>query len=380
MSKEETVSVTSSETSHAGLSDVLANVKVAQGLAKIQSEQADETADFYLRIMKKAASLNAVKINREKFLRTELGKLRSENSIEEAIVTTPIEAGFSPHEIDKLAVSSIDFEAKKCAAISTLAGIPGGLAMVATVSGDVAQYFMHVMRVEQKLAYLYGWQSFITDMDAEIDDETLAKLITLMGIMMGVGNATTTVSKFAATVAKQGVAKHIEKQALTKTSWYVPMKQVLRFLGVNVTKKTFANTASKIVPVVGGVVSGGITYYSFKPSAEKLRRYLRTLPLSGIDLETPDYEATDTLTELKGNATAMAGTVGGVITKTGSKAGEFIAQNAPVMMDGAAQAGAAVTKQASTLFGSAMSGITSFGRKVKKTEKPKELEKTEEAD
>lgn len=376
-----------------------AAAKVAEGLHEIHAEQVNETADFYLEVMRKAASLNAVKVDREKFLRLELGKLRSDNDLDKAIAETPIAAGFSPHQIDKLAVDSIEFETKKCAAISTLAGIPGGLAIAATIPGDVAQYFMHVMRIEQKLAYLYGWESFITDNADEIDDETLAKLITLMGVMMGVGSATNSISKFAATAAKQGVSKQIEKLALTKTSWYVPMKQVLRFFGVNVTKKTFANTAAKAIPVVGGMVSGGITYYSFKPSAEKLRRYLRTLPLSGIDPNTPDFEAIDRVRDIREGVANAAQSVGSSISDVGGKAGEFISENAPKAIDTAGkvidtvgmklgeagestgaliaqiapvangvtkQAGTAVAEQASALFGTALGGLNTVGDKLRK--------------
>lgn len=378
-----------------------AAAKVAEGLHEIHTEQVDETADFYLEVMRKAASLNAVKVDREKFLRAELGKLRSNNDLDKAVAETPIAAGFSPHQIDKLAVDSIEFETKKCVAISTLAGIPGGLAIAATIPGDVAQYFMHVMRVEQKLAYLYGWESFITDGADEIDDETLAKLITLMGVMMGVGSATNSISKFAATAAKQGVSKQIEKQALTKTSWYVPMKQVLRFFGVNVTKKTFANTAAKAVPVVGGLVSGGITYYSFKPSAEKLRRYLRTLPLSGIDPDVPDFEAIDRAENIREGMVSAVQSVGSSITDAGGKAGEFISENAPkaidtagkaidtvgtklgeagesagafitqiapVANDVAKQAGTAVAEQASVFLGTALGGLKTVGGKLRKKE------------
>lgn len=156
--------------------------------------------------------------------------------------------------------------------------------MVGTIPADLAQYFGHVMRVEQKLAYLYGWQSFLNE-DDEVDDETVTRLVVLMGVMLEVGGVANSVTKFAATAAQQSVAKQIERQALTKTFFYNPMKKVLRYLGVSMTKQTFAKGASKIVPVIGGVISGGITYASFKPGAERLRRYLRSLPLSGIDEE-----------------------------------------------------------------------------------------------
>ena len=58
--------------------------------------------------------------------------------------------------------------------------------MVGTIPADLAQYFGHVMRVEQKLAYLYGWQSFLNE-DDEVDDETVTRLVVLMGVMLEVG-------------------------------------------------------------------------------------------------------------------------------------------------------------------------------------------------
>ena len=119
--------------------------------------------------------------------------------------------------------------------------------------------------------------------DDEVDDETLMQLIALMGVMLEVGGAANSITKFAMNTAQKGIAKQIERQALTKTFFYTPMKNVLRVLGVNMTKQTFAKGVSKVVPVVGGVITGGLTYASFKPGAERLRRYLRALPLSGIN-------------------------------------------------------------------------------------------------
>lgn len=137
------------------------------------------------------------------------------------------------------------------------------------------------MRIEQKLAYIYGWQTFLNDED-EVDDETVMQLVVLMGVMMGVGSAASSISKFAVSVAQTGVVKTIQRQALTKTAFYPVMKSVLRVIGVNLTKQTFAKTVGKVVPVIGGAVSGGLTYASFKPGAEHLRQYLRALPVSGV--------------------------------------------------------------------------------------------------
>lgn len=242
----------------------------------------EEAEEFAKAIMQRAASLKVVKINRGDFLRSEIKRRFPEIDADFAVETTPAETGIAPEDLDRMAIDAIDLETKKCAGLSFLAGIPGGLAMVGTVPADLAQYFAHVMRIEQKLAYIYGWQTFLNEED-EVDDETVMKLVVLMGVMMQVGGAANAVTTFAANTARAGIEKAIQKQALTKTFWYNPMKKVLRYLGVNLTKQTFAKTASKVVPVIGGAISGGMTYMAYKPGAERLRRYLRSLPTSGID-------------------------------------------------------------------------------------------------
>lgn len=242
----------------------------------------EETEAFAKAIMQRAAALKVVKIQRDTFLRTEIRKRFPGIDAELAIETTPAEAGIAPEALDQMAIDAIEFETAKCAGLSFLSGIPGGLAMIGTVPADLAQYFAHIMRIEQKLAYIYGWQSFLNEND-EVDDETVMKLVVLMGIMMQVGGVANAVTNFASNAARKGVEQAIQKQALTKTIWYNPMKKVLRYLGVNLTKQTFAKTASKVVPVIGGAISGGMTCAAYKPGAERLRRYLRSLPTSGID-------------------------------------------------------------------------------------------------
>ena len=134
-----------------------------------------DAEEFAEKIMARAASLTGVKIDRGSFLRSELKKRCPEVDADYAVETTPLEAGVSPSDIDAIALAVVDFETQKCAAISFLAGIPGGVAMAGTIPADLAQYFAHVMRVEQKLAYLYGWQSFLNE-DDEVDDETVAQV------------------------------------------------------------------------------------------------------------------------------------------------------------------------------------------------------------
>lgn len=50
------------------------------------------------------------------------------------------------------------------------------------------------------------------------------------------------------------------------------IKKVLAVFGTKLTKATFAKGFSKVVPVVGGVVSGGLNYFSMKTMATKLKK------------------------------------------------------------------------------------------------------------
>lgn len=82
-----------------------------------------------------------VRVNREEFLRQELRKLHmGDDAIQRAIDSNPLLAGVSLTEIDKLAEEAISYETNKSAAISFVAGIPGGFAMLGTIPADLMQY------------------------------------------------------------------------------------------------------------------------------------------------------------------------------------------------------------------------------------------------
>ena len=177
----------------------------------IGSATNEELEEFVTKVLRCVASLKSVKIDRAHFLRSELKRRCPEINAELAIEKTPIEAGISPQELDRIAAEVIDFETKKCSALSFLAGLPGGVAIAGSITADAAQYFAHVMRIEQKLAYLYGWQSFL-DKENEVDDETVGLLIAFLGVVLNVTGVAGTITKITAGVAVDGVAAAIKKQ------------------------------------------------------------------------------------------------------------------------------------------------------------------------
>ena len=48
-------------------------------------------------------------------------------------------------------------------------------------------------------------------------------------------------------------------------------------------KPIFTQEVGKAIPIVGAVISGGITFATFKPMSHKLKNYLAELPTASVD-------------------------------------------------------------------------------------------------
>ncbi|MFD8892250.1 hypothetical protein [Streptomyces sp. NPDC059566] len=226
-----------------------------------------------------AARLPGVRINREAYLRQALTRHCSEDAIRKAIEETPAAAGIPLEVLDKAANDSINYETAKASALSAAAGIPGLLFLPATVPADVAQYFGHMLRIAQKLAYLYSWPDLFSEDPDDLDDATKGVLTLFIGVMFGTQSANAAVGKVAGMMSKQA-AKKLPQKAFTQGLIYPIVKKVAGYLGVQMTKKTFANTVSKAIPVVGAVVSGGLTLATYLPMAKRLKKHLSSLELT----------------------------------------------------------------------------------------------------
>lgn len=117
----------------------------------------------------------------------------------------------------------------------------------------------------QEISYIYGYKD-IWNQQGELTGEAKETLILYLGIMLGVTTAGSAV---------RILSGKLSTQALTKTIYYPVTKKVLAVFGTKLTKTTFAKGVSKAVPLVGGVVSGGLNYFSMKPMAMRLKNELR---------------------------------------------------------------------------------------------------------
>jgi len=233
-------------------------------------------------VIRTAMGLPGIKIDRAKFLQRELSKYFDVSKVSMAIESNPAQAGIDAKDMERIAKACINNETARVSALSAAAGIKGGLAIAVTVPADTVQFFGHILRILQKLAYLYGWQEILTEEDNNLNDETSNELILFMGVMFGVNAANMALSKIAL-LAAQNVPKQLMRQALTKGTIYPIIKKVAAAIGVKMTKPILAKSVGKAIPLVGAFLSGGITFAIFKPMASRLKNFLSSLSPANVD-------------------------------------------------------------------------------------------------
>lgn len=230
-----------------------------------------------------------IQVNRADFLRAEFQKHYTSETIENAIAFTPAYAGISQKDINRIAKGVIAYERNCVSGISAVLGIPGGVAMLASLPADIIQYFGYMLRAMQKLMYLYGFPELDTRKHGQtFDSETLNLLILCLGCMNGVAGANTALRCMARGIAT-GVERKLLRTALTKGAFYLAVKKVAHWFGAKMTKKVFAGFFKKAIPVVGGLLGGVITFATFGQCCDKLKASLQDTMLSNPNHQ-PDAE------------------------------------------------------------------------------------------
>ncbi|MDE6560590.1 MAG: hypothetical protein K2K75_04340 [Muribaculaceae bacterium] len=215
------------------------------------------------------------KINRESFLRKTFKGL-SEEEIMLCLAESPAKV-IPAKEIEKAANSVINSHTAKVTTISTVSGIPGGLALLATIPADLANYYYHIISVGQKLGYLYGFPDMIDDKGKLTPDGEIM-LTAFIGVMNKVQIANELIKKLASEMAKrmsEETAKRIAGNILSKQIVSQAVETIATKLGTKITSKTAGRGISKAIPIVSGIICGGITYATFKPQSKRLLQALK---------------------------------------------------------------------------------------------------------
>ncbi|WP_102336358.1 EcsC family protein [Salimicrobium jeotgali] len=234
-------------------------------------------------ILEAAMQIPGVKVSRDELLTNIFAERKSSEQLAEIIEKGPYHAGVQKKEIDNLASSYILKRTLTSTSISFGTGLPGGLAMAGTIPADTIQFFGLALRLAQELAYLYGHEDLW--LEEHLDTEKARNnMILYLGVMFGASGSTSVIKVTTSGLSKQ-VLKKLPQKALTHTLYYPIIKKVSGYIGVKVTKNSFAKGMSKVVPVLGGVVSGGLTYYTMKPMGKRLASTLsETLILTEDDI------------------------------------------------------------------------------------------------
>lgn len=229
-------------------------------------------------ILGAALALPGARVNRAKFLRSAFGPHVGDELVEQAVDQTPAKAGVPQHVLGRVVESSVKWHRAGVSATSAVAGLPGGWWLAGTLPTDLTQYFWHVIVLAQKLAYLHGWPELLQEGE-EVDDETKLVLTMFIGVSLGIEGAATGLNRLATAVGQEA-ARRLPRAPLTKYAIYNLAKHVAKWLGISLTKRKFAELVGRVIPFVGGVVAGGVTWAVFGSSAKRLREYLETLPLA----------------------------------------------------------------------------------------------------
>ena len=216
---------------------------------------------IWYNVLGAALQIPGAKVDRTDFLNKELGKYCNSETVEKAISRGTVKAGIEVTLMDKIADEAIRFHTGVATSLSFAAGIPGGLVMLATVPADIAQYYYHVIVIAQKLAYIYGLK------DLEMADDNFKSLLTLLvGVMVEIEEADKTITEIyskqvAGEIALLGLVKMFNKDVLI-----IAVSLASKIIGKSVFKSIW-----KVIPIIGGVVSGGVTLFTFSPMCNNLK-------------------------------------------------------------------------------------------------------------
>jgi hypothetical protein len=212
------------------------------------------------------AKLPIVRVDREAFIRKHFGG----SPHLDVILERGPQAVYSVESLRKKADSLIKNSVAKTSVASFATGLPGNPAVAIAAGGaDVAQYFGFAINLAQQLAYLFGEDDLFDAGGSDLSEAAQMRVIAYLGAMFGAAGAAALVTHTSKAVGAN-LGKKVAAQALTKTAWYPVVKKIGALVGKQVTKKTVEKTITKAVPVVGGVISGGLTFVTFGPMGHRL--------------------------------------------------------------------------------------------------------------
>lgn len=226
-------------------------------------------ANPVIETLQKTANLPLVRIERENFLKDTFREYDS--LLPQIIDNGAFKVGIPPCVIQEKALAVIEYEASKAGLISFATGIPGGIAVFGTVPADVLQFMAHALRIAQKLAFLSGMPKNYENNAQRNQDIHLFLLY--LGVMFGSSVANIALLKLCRNIETAAI-QTLSQSMLLQILGYEVFKNILQFVGVQLSKENFAKGISKVIPLLGGVAAGTLTFMSLKKMSLRLYREL----------------------------------------------------------------------------------------------------------
>lgn len=230
-------------------------------------------------ILTTALKLPGVKVERNECL---LKIFANENiDTQELLELGPVAANVPHEKITQLADKQIFIRTSESSLASFVSGIPGGVAIAATIPLDLLQFFATTLKIAQELAYLYGANDIWQNND-ENSKRILDQMLLYCGVMFGVSGAVSGVRLLSIRIAQTTLNK-LPQKALTKKFWYPIVKQIGKAIGLKVTKSSVSKGISKAIPIIGGIISGSLNFASMMPMAKRLQATLESVAFDYSD-------------------------------------------------------------------------------------------------
>lgn len=247
------------------LSDVKAKLSNNEALTKLKPDE-EALAETAMTTVTAAVKLPFVKVDREEFLRSEF----KDHEHLDIILERGPQAVFTAEALAERAKRLVSTNTRNTTAVSFAAGLSANAFVAVPAAGaDVAQFFGFALRMAQQISYLFGEKDLFTGEDSLLNDDAKVRVFGYLGAMFGIVGGAALINKAAGMAAAQAGNK-VANKALTKTVWYPVVKKVAAMLGQKITKQSVGSAVTKVVPVLGGVVAGTLTYATFRPMGQRL--------------------------------------------------------------------------------------------------------------
>ena len=226
-----------------------------------------------VKVIDTALNMPGVRVDRNDFLYNQFSK--STYDVNRILSTSPLSAGVSKDELYKIANGCVKFQTTKVTigsmgvgAVTAIPFIGSALGLTVGATTDIVQFYANVFIIMQKLLYLYGF-----DTDNLTNDDIRNELILFLGIMSGIVYIEKAIQKICQEVAEGALEKGLASQALSNVSRKLATT-VLTKVGLEVTEGNIAKMLSKGIPLFGSILSGVLTYATFKPMSKRLLNFL----------------------------------------------------------------------------------------------------------